>query len=233
MKIAVLDDNKNITDLLTGYIEKFGQENRISMQAVVYHHPNTFLSNYTHDYDLVLMDIEMPGLNGIDTAKELRRMDKRVVLIFITNMAQYAINGYEVEAVDFVVKPVAYADFSLKLNKAMRYIKQNNNKKIVLNTQEGIVNVLISDVFYVEVIRHYLVYHTVNGDYTVRGVMKETEKELADYHFARINQGYLANLKYVESIYGNVTKVAGKELSISRNKKSDFMLQFTRYVGGM
>lgn len=233
MKVAVVDDEKKISDLLTGYMNQFSEENNLSLNVSVFHNPNDFLTEYTKDYDLILMDIEMPGLNGIETAKELRRMDKNVVLMFITNMAQYAINGYEVEAVDFVIKPVAYLDFAMKLQKAMRYIKRNTDSKIVLNTQDGIVHLNVSDVFYVEVIRHYLVYHTVNGEYTVRGVMKHTEKELSEFHFVRSNQCYLINLKYVESIYGSTVKVAGEELQMSRNKKNDVMLQFTRYVGGM
>lgn len=175
----------------------------------------------------------MPALNGIQTAKELRRIDKQVVLMFITNMSQYAIHGYEVEAIDYVIKPVAYADFALKIQKAMRYISRNNDENLVIHTQEGIVQLQISQIFYVEVIRHYLLYHTISGIYKVRGVMKETEKTLEPYHFVRSNQCYLVNLKYVEAINGSTVKVAGEELQMSRNKKSEFMLQFIRYVGGL
>lgn len=160
-------------------------------------------------------------------------MDSRVVLIFITNMAQYAINGYEVEAIDFVIKPVSYFDFALKIKKAMRYIARNQDKKLTLNTQEGIVHLYVSDICYIEVIRHYLIYHTINGDYTVRGVMKEIEENLKNYHFVRSNHCYLVNLKYVESVNGNILKVSGYDLQISRNKKSEFLMKFTRYVGGM
>lgn len=233
MKLAVVDDDKKMTDLLEGYIRRFEKENNLSVQVSVFHNPNDFLSGYSRDYDLVLMDIEMPGLNGIETAKELRRMDGRVVLMFITNMAQYAINGYEVEAADYVIKPVSYPDFALKIQKAMRYIARNKDRKLVLNTTDGVVHLHISDICYIEVVRHYLVYHTVQGNYKVRGVMKEAEESLAEYHFVRSNHCYLVNLKYVESISGNFVKVAGDELQISRNKKNEFLMEFTRYVGGM
>lgn len=233
MKLAVVDDVKNATDLLDSYIKRFEKENNINIYVSIFHNPNDFLNNYSRDYDLVLMDIEMPGLNGIETAKELRRMDSRVVLMFITNMAQYAINGYEVEAIDFVIKPVSYFDFALKIKKAMRYITRNQDKKLTLNTQDGIVHLYVSDICYIEVIRHYLIYHTINGDYTVRGVMKEIEENLKNYHFVRSNHCYLVNLKYVESVNGNILKVSGYDLQISRNKKSEFLMEFTRYVGGM
>ncbi|SCP98673.1 LytR/AlgR family response regulator transcription factor [Anaerobium acetethylicum] len=233
MKLAVIDDDKKATDLLDDYVKRFEKENNMSIQVSVFHNPNDFLNNYSRDYDLVLMDIEMPGLNGIETAKELRRMDSRVVLMFITNMAQYAIHGYEVEAVDFVIKPVSYPDFVLKIQKAIRYIARNQDQKLTLHAQEGVVHLHVSDIRYIEVIRHYLLYHTAKGNYTVRGVMKEAEESLEKYHFVRSNHCYLVNLKYVESISGNIVKVGGDDLQISRNKKNEFLMKFTRYVGGM
>jgi DNA-binding LytR/AlgR family response regulator len=233
MKLAVVDDEKKTTDLLDGYIKRFEKENNLTINVSVFHNPNDFLTNYSRDYDLVLMDIEMPGLNGIETARELRRMDGRVVLMFITNMAQYAISGYEVEAIDFVIKPISYPDFVLKIQKAMRYITRNQDKKLTLNTGEGVVYLHVSDICYIEVMRHYLVYHTTNGNYTVRGVMKEMEESLSNYHFVRSNHCYLVNLKYVESINGSILKVGGDDLQISRNKKNEFLTEFTRYVGGI
>lgn len=233
MKLAVVDDDKKTTELLNNYINCFKEENNMNITVSVFYHPNDFLTNYSRDYDLVLMDIEMPGLNGIETARELRRMDSRVVLMFITNMAQYAIHGYEVEAVDFVIKPVSYPDFALKIKKAIRYVDRNKDEKMTLNTQDGFVHLYVSDIYYVEVIRHYLIYHTVNGNYTERGVMKEVEEKLTKYYFVRNNHCYLVNLKYVEAINGNMIKVAGDDLQISRNKKNEFLMEFTRYIGGV
>lgn len=233
MKLAVVDDEIKITELLRSYIKRYESEFNITVNVSVFNNPNDFLTTYNSDYDLVLMDIEMPGLNGIEAAKELRRMDSRVVLMFITNMAQYAINGYEVEAVDFVIKPVFYPDFVLKLQKAMRYIIRNQDMKLILNTQDSVVHVHVSDICYIEVMRHYLIYHTVNGNHTVRGVMKEVEANLIDHHFVRSNHCYLVNLKYVESISGNTVKVKGNDLQISRNKKNEFLTAFAKYVGGI
>lgn len=233
MKLAVVDDEKKATDLIESYVKRFENENEIEILMNIFHNPNDFLEQYTSDYDLVMMDVEMPGLNGIETAKELRRMDDRVLLMFITNMAQYAVNGYEVEAIDYVIKPLSYADFAMKMQKAFRYVLRNKDNKIVLHTSDGFTNLSISDIYYVEVIRHYLVYHTAVGDYTVRGVMKETEEKLLPYHFIRCNHGYLVNMKYVEGLNGNMLRVAGDEITISRNKKSEFLDEFAKYVGGM
>jgi hypothetical protein len=147
-------------------------------------------------------------------------------------MAQYAIHGYEVEALDYVLKPITFQDFSLKMKKAMRYIKRDAKQQIILNTPAGKVPIKLSDVYYIEVIRHSLVYHTKAGVHETRGVMREQEKTLADLNFVRCSQSYLVNLAYVKAIRGNDVVVNDEMLPISRNKKNEFMEAFTRYVGG-
>lgn len=233
MKIAIVDDEKQMTQLIESYLLRYSKERNTHFKVDIFNNPLEFLSTYTGDYDLILMDIQMPGLNGIETAKELRRIDASVVLMFITNMMQYAIHGYEVDAIDFVVKPISYGDFVLKMQKASRYVDRNKNKKISLNTTEGIVQLDVTDIHYVEVIRHDLIYHTVHGQYKVRGSLREAEKALLDFHFTRSNHCYLVNLKYVEAVSGNLLRVAGEELVMSRNKKNDVLLEFAKYVGGL
>ena len=233
MKFIFVDDEKTATDLLESYIDQFARQHQIEIQTQAYHNPVKFLEQYCGNVDLVFMDIDMKGLNGLDTARELRRMDANVVLIFITNLSQFAIHGYEVEAIDYVLKPLTYADFSMKLQKALRYIQRNQEEKITITTKDGVVHSSISEIYYIEVSRHYLEYHTVRGNYTVRGVMKEVEEKLKACHFARCSQGYLVNLKYVQEIHGNTVIVAGKELSVSRGKKAEFLTKFAQYVGGM
>ncbi len=243
MKVAIVDDEEIMTDQLKDFLSIFKNENDVIVETEIYHSGEAFLKDFESkrvfdekgaDFDLLLFDVEMDGKNGIETAKEVRKYDKDVIIMFITNMAQYAIHGYDVEAIDYVLKPITYDDFALKMNKAMRYIKQHEKQQMVLNTtDDGKVPVLISDIYYIEVVSHYLHFHTKHGVLESRGVMKEIEKQLGSLNFFRCNQSYLVNLAYVKSIRSNEVSVGGDTLSISRNRKNSFMEAFAKYVGGM
>ena len=233
MRILICDDDSSITQSLSQIIKVYFKKKKVNVLDIVTFNDGDSLLSDKSPKDIVFLDVEMPGLNGIETAKELRHMDSNVVIMFITNMAQYAIHGYEVEAVDYVLKPLSYADFAMKVQKALRYIARNEDANVKLCTKDGMIHLSVSDIYYIEVRSHYLIYHTTREEYMVRGVMKETEEQFAKYHFARCSHGYLINLKYVQSVNGNIVTVAGEEITLSRSKKNDFMEAFARYIGGM
>ena len=234
LKIAIVDDEREMTDLVEGYVRKYAAQKGIAFQITVFHDGETFLTSYTADYDIVLLDIEFGnGLNGIEIARELRKMDESAVLMFITNMPQYAINGYEVNAVDYVLKPVNEVEFCVKLAKAMRFVRKNAEEKLLVHTVDGDVYFFTSDLYYVEVFKHYLIYHTASGDFRGRGTMKEAQERLERFAFARCHNCFLVNLKYVESLNGSEITVAGQKVQVSRSRKSEFMELFARYVGGI
>lgn len=135
MKVAILDDTKSDAQILLKYIEKFQVERNDTIQADVYEASFDFLEEYNSQYDVIFLDIEMPGSDGLKVAHEIRKKDQAVGIIFVTNMAQYAISGYEVNAIDFIVKSVSYYLFSEKLEKAIRFSKRREQRKILLNSK--------------------------------------------------------------------------------------------------
>ena len=100
MRIAIVDDEKLERERLQQYVQQFSEESGVEMETVTFASGDTFLEAYQKVYDIIIFDIDMPGTNGIDTARKLRQTDTDVTIIFVTNIAQYAINGYEVDAVD-------------------------------------------------------------------------------------------------------------------------------------
>lgn len=233
MRIAVVDDNRDDAGYLVKHLEKYADEAGLDFETHVYADAVLFLNDYKYDYDLVVLDIDMPEINGIEAAKKLRDNGSCVTLMFVTNMPQYALESYSVEAADYVLKPIAYPDFRLKMKKALRYIERNRDHVLNLNTVNGYVRLMASDVCYVESRLHYLIYHTKAGDYRARGSLKDVEPILKPYHFLRCSSSYLVNLKYVEAIRGNDVTVGNDVLPISRGKKAEFMSGFTRYTGGI
>ena len=151
------------------------------------------LTNYQPVYDLILLDIEMPGINGIDTAAKIRETDGEVALMFITNLAGYAIRGYEVEALDFVTKPVSYYQFAMRLSRCFRRLGKRESREILLSCPDGIKKLNISQIYYVEVQNRILHYYTSEGEYSLRGTIQSLEESLPAASFAKCNRWYIVN----------------------------------------
>ncbi|SFI38578.1 two component transcriptional regulator, LytTR family [Pseudobutyrivibrio sp. OR37] len=234
MNIAVVDDNLNDRKMILDYLSQFFNESGGDYTTSTFEDGVSFLKDYSFSYDFIIFDIDMPQMSGIDTAKELRKKDSNVTIMFVTNMPQYALEGYSVEAVDYVLKPLSYPDFRLKMKKATRYILRNSVKKITINTtEEGLITVDSSDIYYVESKLHYIYYHTKKGIYKMRAKLTEVEDILLPYHFARSGGSFLINLAYLEKIDGNEIVVADETLPLSRRMKASLMSAFTKYIGGI
>ncbi len=231
MKIAIVEDDPKWSELLQAYIGKYAAETGTPLQTEQFSNGMDFVSDYDFTPDIVLMDIEMPHLNGLDAARKLRKMDRRVAIMFITNMAQYAIRGYEVDAVDFVVKPIQYRGFAAKLEKALRYCDVNRDKTVQLKTESGTLFLPYSSIYYVESDKHYVVFHTKEGDVRSRATMEATEKLFSAQNFARCSKYYLVNLAYVKGVTANSVRVYGVELVVGRTKKTEFMDKLALYFG--
>ena len=122
-RIGIAEDDPSFQKTISEYIERYKKEKNVDIQASFFQDGSELVFKYEPIYDVLLLDIEMPKMNGMDAAREIRKRDQRVLIIFITNMAQYAINGYEVGALDFVLKPIKYFSFSMKLEKALKSVK--------------------------------------------------------------------------------------------------------------
>lgn len=232
MKTAVVDDDEKDLECIASHLARFFRENSTPYEIETFASPADFLAGYRPDFDFIIFDIDMPQLNGIEAARLLREKDEHVLLMFVTNKPQYALDGYAVDAIDYVLKPVSYPDFHLKMQKVMRFFSQNVNPRLSVSTVDGIVCLNVSDIYYIESRLHYLTYHTGRGNYKTRGKLNEIEPRLTPYHFARASVSFLVNLKHLESMDGDAITVGGDILTVSRSKKASFLSAFTKYVGG-
>ena len=231
INVAVVEDENSAAELLLSYFNTFTEKKDEQFHIVRFSNPIDFLTGYKPNYDLVLMDIDLPDMNGMDASRKLRAIDKAVTLIFVTNLAQYAVTGYEVDAFDYIVKPVSYYDFAFKLERAVERIKRRDLTKIPITVNDAVKCLTPSDIKYVEVIGHKLIYHTLEGNFETTGSLKDLEKKLTNTDFAKCNNCYLVNLSYVTGLQGFTVTVAGEELQISHPRRKEFKRALNEYLG--
>lgn len=232
-RIAVVEDEQQYRDEVCQYIEQYATEHQLQFDVTTYTDGQEIVDDVQKHYDIIFFDIEMTQLNGMDAAKVIRERDVNVVMVFITNMAQYAIEGYEVGALDFVLKPIDYYGFSFRLARALgRVQKKQGNLEFAINTPGGIKKLNSNDIYYIEIENRFLVYHTAEGDFSQRGTLQSAEEMFQNYHFVKCNHWYLVNLKYVTEIEENIVHVAGSRLEISRRNRAHFLKEVTEYIGG-
>ena len=230
--IAIVEDDVKTQELLKSYLADFTAKSGEEFRVHCFENPVNFLTDYRANYDIVLMDIELPHMNGMEVSHKLREMDKSVTLIFVTNMAQFAVEGYAVDAFDYIVKPVSCDDFALKLDRALKRIRRASDVKLKIAVNYSIKLILSSQLKYVEVIGHKLIYHTVSdGNLTTTGTLKEVEEKLAGKGFAKCNNCYLVNLRFVTGIEKQTVTVGDEELQISYPKRKDFMRALNDHLG--
>jgi len=232
IRIAIVEDDPKDLEQLRSFLNQYSQDQGKQFRVSAFQDPMRFLSDYRSDYDLIFMDIELSPYNGIDISRRLREMDDVVALVFITNMEQFAVHGYEVDALDFVVKPINYYRFSAMMGKALRSIARRSEKEVLVRSASRITRVPISQLYYVEIRDHLLIYHTSQGDLDAWGKLSDIEKELETYDFIRCSSSYLVNLRHVIRVDGDTVVVAGTPLPISQRRKKAFYNSVTAYLSG-
>lgn len=233
IQIAVVEDQESERKHISDCLKYLADQENVQFTITEFPTGLAFLGNYQPIYDIVLMDIEMPGMNGMDTAKALRKMDTSVILVFITSLAQYAVQGYDVDALSFIVKPVSKYDFAMKMSRAVARTAKRQDDSVQVRTDRETVQIRISDIKYLDVSGHYVVYHTTEGDLMEYTTLKNAEDKIGKDYFVRCNRCYLVNLRYVSAVRDDLVYIREDALQISRPQKKIFLNAFAKYLGGV
>lgn len=228
--IAVVDDDKQEMDDLVNFVEHYFQSRQEEYIIYRYHDGVEFIRS-RELYNIVFLDIRLGEMDGLDVARFLRMVNKEAQLIFVTHMAQFAIRGYEVDAMDFIIKPIDQFSIDRVLDKAIKRINDYRNITLALKTSNGIVSITSNSIFYVEVYDHDLIYHTEQGDYKVRGQLGEVRKKLEGHHFIQCNRSYLVNMRHVKRLQSDYLEVNGVRIQISKSHQKEIEQRFINYLG--
>lgn len=230
LKVAIIEDEKVLANQLVEFLNRYAQENAEVFEIEYFPNTTDFLSNY-HGFDIVFMDIEIKNdMNGIEASRKLREIDSIVTIIFVTAFEKFAVRGYEVRAFDFIVKPVSYSDFSLRMIRALQHVSKESLDTINVGVKGHVKILAVKEIKYIEVIKHKLFFHTTAEVFESNGSLGQMEKLLSSKNFVRCNHCYLVNLRYVKGVDGFLIDLDGEELVISQQKKKEFMSALNRYL---
>lgn len=220
MNIAVVEDQEKERKNFIEILNRYAREYQEVFHICEFSDALDFLNETRQDFQIVFMDIQMPFMDGMKAARRFRERDSEAVLIFITAMAQYALHGYEVNALDYIVKPLNYYSFSLKMKRAVGQVRLKENQPFLIRRKDGVIKISLRNIVYVEVMGHRIIYHLENGQVEAYGTMKKVTGEIQNPSFALCNSCYYVNLRYVTAIEGHTLKLGKTELQISHPKKS-------------
>ena len=228
--LAIVDDDPKESAALKELVDAYFEKNKKTYAVKVYNAAMDFVRS-TDNHDIVFMDIRMDTLDGIEVARLMRKINAESILIFVTQMAQLAIKGYEVDALDFIVKPATQYSINYVLDKAMSRLEKASSVMVPIKTQEGIKNLSSNEITYVEVFDHNLVYHTTKGDYTVRGRILDVMQKLDEKRFIMCNRSFIVNMRYVTSANNDTLQVDGVAIPISKSHRREVMQHFSNFLG--
>ena len=226
MRVVLIEDDLNAAENLKTALKRYGSENGLDFEIIHYTDAETFLKKYNQERpSIVFFDIELPNINGMDAARQLRERDDAVVIIFVTKMVQFAQRGYEVNALDFLIKPIIYDDFHMKMLRAVNVAKAREVKTILVPADSGFFRVPSDKIVFVEVAGHSIKYQLTDGVVEARGTLSGAQEKLSGHGFLRCNSCYLVNVRYIESVRGYDLYIGGHILKISRPRRKDFVKQ--------
>lgn len=231
VRIAIVDDERAYCEQAAAFIRRFFGGDEAEYHLQFFENGLPFLENYRATFDIVLLDIEMPLLDGVETAKRLRQVDPQVILIYMTRMAQYAAWGYDVDAIGFLIKPIDYYSFELKMKKALRILEGRRDVTLMIPNGEGKRLLRSSELLYIEVTGHEVLFHTDEDTLHAWGSLAEYARKLDGAPFAASSRYFLVNLERVRAVRDQEIQVGSAHVPLSRSKKREFMRKLTEFYG--
>lgn len=232
INVVICDNNVAFLNTLNQYFNKYKSEHKTNLKLTLFHNGEDLINNYCFAFNIIFLDILIPGMDGITVAKKIRESDSRVVIIFLASTLKYSLMGYSVRAANYVMKPVSYKKFKIELDKAISYCNEIEQQFITIKNATGIYKIYVNDISFIETCNHRTLIHTKKKNITCFHNMKKLEKDLQPFGFIRCHSSYIVNISYIESIEKLlITLISSEQIPISQQKRKQVMKNIAVYFG--
>lgn len=231
----IVDDEELARNLVENYINRLPHLNVVGKCANPFEAMEVLQENQV---DLMFLDIQMPDLTGVEF---LRTLPQKPLVVFTTAYKEYALEGFELDIVDYLLKPFRFERFLQAVNKAGKLLKSNNNKDhnkppatikqaeekqkdyILVKSEFKVFRIFYKDILYIESMKEYVAYYTPEGRTLSLGSLKKLQLELPPNQFMRIHKSYIANIGYISALEGNMLHIKEKKLPIGTSYKEEVL----------
>lgn len=232
LTIVIAEDDPRQAVALVGLLRRFEQERGVPLDIRHHADGDALLAAHDSSVDLVLLDVEMPGTDGIDVAAQIRAADRQVAVAFVTHAAHRAAQGFGVDALDFLVKPVRYEALSRTVDRARARVATLAASAVVLDLDTGHLRIDAAEIVLLEAAGRYVDVHTLEGRYRAKGPLKSIEARLSGRGFYRCHHGYVVNLVHVVGArQESCSLVNGRTAPISRPRRAGFLAALADHIG--
>lgn len=231
INIGICDDEIHYRSNIRDMLKEILSSNPIDYNIYEFSSGEELLNNYPKNLDILIMDIQMKMINGMDTARKIREFDQDLEIIFMTSFAEFMQEGYEVKAYRYILKPINEKKISKNILPCIDEIMKKRNNYLTINVKNYIDRIKIDSILYIETERPNILIYTNEKMYTTKMSISKVEKILSEYGFFRCHNSYVINLKSVESMNSNTVKVNGKDIPISKYRVKDLKLAITNILG--
>ncbi len=232
IKIAVVEDEPDQLGQISNYLKKYETISGNQLLVRTFSDGDELLDDFLPgSYHILLLDVQMKRVDGMTAAKKIRTIDESVVIMFITNIVQYAVKGYSVQALDFIVKPIGYHAFAQKIETAIEQVHRLAKRTVCIKTISGLMIFELDDIVCVEIVSRKLLIHTLKNSYQCNETLQGIEDKLNDDRFYRCHAAFLVNLQHIHQIDKSNILVANKQVPKSRYRHKGLLDALTKYLG--